>query len=356
MKILYLMHVDWNWIKQRPHFLAEELGKNGFDVDVLFIPYQKKFLVDNVAENVSLKPIKQLRGRRFSIIRKMNSLLYKIIVKHTLKTKDYDYVYITHPSMYVTHLNKKIIYDCMDDNAAFSMSDKKRRRILETEKKIIQNADIVLFSAEYLSKIVIDRIGFVPKTYKIINNAIKLPAVTISEKQIIEKKRNDDNIIITYIGTVSNWFDLELLRNVQKKYSDKNIIYNLYGPVDYNADFTGFNLKGPVPHERIFDAMLESDILIMPFVLNDLIKSVNPVKLYEYIYSGKPIISIEYGETIKFSDYIYLYKPSDTDSFINCLNEIKANNYAGKQSLANAQKFVYGNTWAERANEIISIL
>ena len=111
-----------------------------------------------------------------------------------------------------------------------------------------------------------------------------------------------------------------------------------------------------MPHERIFDAMLESDILIMPFVLNDLIKSVNPVKLYEYIYSGKPIISLEYGETIKFSDYIYLYKPSDTDSFINCLNEIKANNYAGKQSLANAQKFVYGNTWAERANEIISIL
>lgn len=81
------MHVDWNWIKQRPHFIAEELGKNGFDVDVLFIPYQKKFLVDNVAENVSLKPIKQLRGRRFSIIRKMNSLLYKIIVKHTLKQR-----------------------------------------------------------------------------------------------------------------------------------------------------------------------------------------------------------------------------------------------------------------------------
>ena len=356
MKILYLMHVDWNWIKQRPHFIAEELGKNGFDVDVFFIPYQKKFLVDNVAENVSLKPIKQLRGRRFSIIRKMNSLLYRNIVKNALKTKDYDYVYITHPSMYVSHLNKKIIYDCMDDNAAFSMSDKKRKSILKTEKELIKNADIVLFSAEYLSKTVIERIGFVPRNYKIINNAIKLPDLSISEKQIIEKKRNDNNLVITYIGTVSNWFDLELLRNVQKIYSEKNIIYNLYGPVDYNADFIGFNLKGPVPHERIFDAMLESDILIMPFVLNDLIKSVNPVKLYEYIYSGKPVISIEYAETMKFSNYIYLYKPGDTDSFINCLKEIATNNYEGKMPLNSAQKFVCDNTWTERGNEIIGML
>ena len=258
--------------------------------------------------------------------------------------------------MYVSHLNKKIIYDCMDDNAAFSMSDKKRKSILKTEKELIKNADIVLFSAEYLSKTVIERIGFVPRNYKIINNAIKLPDLSISEKQIIEKKRNDNNLVITYIGTVSNWFDLELLRNVQKIYSEKNIIYNLYGPVDYNADFTGFNLKGPVPHERIFDAMLESDILIMPFVLNDLIKSVNPVKLYEYIYSGKPVISIEYAETMKFINYIYLYKPGDTDSFINCLKEIATNNYEGKMPLNSAQKFVCDNTWTERGNEIIGML
>ena len=32
-RILYFMHVDWNWIKQRPHFLAEGLSQH-FKVDV----------------------------------------------------------------------------------------------------------------------------------------------------------------------------------------------------------------------------------------------------------------------------------------------------------------------------------
>ena len=34
-KILYLMHIPWGWIKQRPHFLAELLSID-FDVDVFY--------------------------------------------------------------------------------------------------------------------------------------------------------------------------------------------------------------------------------------------------------------------------------------------------------------------------------
>ena len=34
-KMVYEMNVEWNWIKQRPHFLAEELAKY-FDITVLY--------------------------------------------------------------------------------------------------------------------------------------------------------------------------------------------------------------------------------------------------------------------------------------------------------------------------------
>ena len=58
------MHVDWNWIKQRPHFIAEYLAKNGYEVDVYYKPYSKKFYVENNTELVSLKPIKQIKGAK----------------------------------------------------------------------------------------------------------------------------------------------------------------------------------------------------------------------------------------------------------------------------------------------------
>ena len=41
--------------------------------------------------------------------------------------------------------------------------------------------------------------------------------------------------------------------------------------------------------------------MIMPFKLNELVKSVDPVKLYEYINYNKPIISIFYQEIKRYS-------------------------------------------------------
>lgn len=354
MKILYLMHVDWNWIKQRPHFIAEEFGNKDITIHVLYKPTAKKFLVQNNTQLQFVKRIKQLRGQRFFIIRKLNQLIYNLTVQILTKINNYDYVYITHPTLFLKNLKSKIIYDCMDDNAAFSMTDNNRNKILHLEKKLIEQSNIVLFSSNYLSETVIKRIGFVPKKYRIINNAINLPY--LNTLNIQRKVENKEKIILSYIGTISDWFDIDLLNEVQQRYTQKKIIFNLYGPVDSKADFKGFNLKGSIQHDEIFNVMDESDILIMPFILNELIKSVNPVKLYEYIYSGKPVISVEYGETEKFSDYVYLYKFNNPDSFIDCLNDIEKNNYNGKASLLDARNFVKNNTWKSRVDEIIELL
>lgn len=354
MKILYLMHVDWNWIKQRPHFIAEGLAQSGTEIDVLYKPTSKKYLTENKTNLSSVKAIMMLRGQRFSFIRILNQIIYKITVRYQLKTKAYDYVYITHPSLFINDLKSKVIYDCMDDNIAFSMSEGQRNKILKLEKKLIEQSYFVIFSSDFLFETVSNRIGYKPSNCKILNNAINIPKIEI--KNEIHKKTNNEELVLTYIGTISDWFDVELLRQVQKRYTKKKIIFNLYGPVDSKADFSGFNLRGSIPHEKIFEIMSESDILIMPFILNELIKSVNPVKLYEYIYSGKPVIAISYGETQKFNEYVYLYEAKNCDSFISCLDEIDKNGYKGKSEWEIAKKFVESNTWEHRVKEIIEYL
>ena len=56
MKILYLMHVDWNWIKQRPHFIAEKLFLNEIEVNVFYQKYfYKKRLTANTKGQIPIK-------------------------------------------------------------------------------------------------------------------------------------------------------------------------------------------------------------------------------------------------------------------------------------------------------------
>lgn len=53
--ILYLMHIPWGWIKQRPHFFAEKLAEDAV-VDVKYKqPFKvtKKHLLTSNSETIS---------------------------------------------------------------------------------------------------------------------------------------------------------------------------------------------------------------------------------------------------------------------------------------------------------------
>ena len=104
----------------------------------------------------------------------------------------------------------------------------------------------------------------------------------------------------------------------------------------------------------VFGIMKGADILLMPFKVTPLIKSVNPVKLYEYIYSGKPSLAPLYGESEKFSDYVYLY--NSKEEFISIVNEILSQEWIHKKSPEECKLFASRNTWACRVEEILKVL
>ena len=89
-------------------------------------------------------------------------------------------------------------------------------------------------------------------------------------------------------------------------------------------------------------------------MVTELVKSVNPVKLYEYIYSGVPVISVKYGETEKFSDYIYLY--TTTEEFLGLIDLVKQNKLKPKKPLGESVEFAKANTWQMRVKEIINTI
>lgn len=354
MKILYLMHVDWNWIKQRPHFIAEKLHESGVEINVYYTTYfYKDKLTVNGRGDLSINRIQRLPFSRFKIIKSINEKLYKHLILKLLKKNKYDYVYITHPSLYLTEINIPIIYDCMDDILAFNNNVESNMIMFEKECSLVNNAKYVLFTAEHLKATVLNRFKLENSSkYLISNNAIELPEV-INQEEKFDLGTNN-RIKLVYIGTITEWFDFEMLKRMDSsKYE-----FHLFGPV-YNIkqNFpSNFIIHGTVPREKIFSIMQASDILIMPFCVTELIKSVNPVKLYEYIFSCKPVITVKYGESEKFSDFVYFYENGDVNSFVECIEKIVNNDMAAKNSSNNCKSFVNNNTWLKRTKDILEFI
>jgi len=357
-KMMYVMNVSWSWIKQRPHFLAEYL--NGyFSMDVFYQnTYRKKYKCNNPSD-VHLIQLKRLPFQRFNIINKVNTYLLTLQMKN--KVKNYKYIWITDIFMYnilVNYIDKKqvVIYDCMDNLVEFpefTKSTKKTTQIIKIEKALIERSNYVFFSSEYLKKLISMRykdIDVHGKSY-IVNNAINLYDEEAFEPSVESEKHKYKNLV--YIGTIAAWIDFDLI--LKSLSINSKIMYTFYGPLAVELPIHDRIIYGGLlEHKAVFSVMRKADALIMPFKLIDLVLAVNPVKLYEYIYACKPVLSIKYGETEKFSEYIFLY--SNEKEYLDYVNSLVGDTLLLKHPKESYQEFAQANTWEARGREILKIL
>jgi len=162
---------------------------------------------------------------------------------------------------------------------------------------------------------------------------------------------------VGYIGTISKWVDLELIKNVAMKNMD--IDFYIIGPIDrtikiekyYDANnviFTGSQSYCSIPN-----ILNNLDVCIMPFTKTDLVKSVNPVKIYEYLAMGKPVIALRYAETQKFGDLIYTY---DTEEEFDCLLKKIFPINEREKLIHKKLEFARKNSWNQRANQFEKLM
>ncbi|MEJ9151429.1 hypothetical protein [Bacillus smithii] len=362
-KILYIMHVDWGWIKQRPHFLAEGLEKY-FNVLVLyrFNPNRKNMLSNSSA--IKKLPLITIPRRFGYLFEKIDNFIQKLWLLIIILCFKPDKIWLTFPIQY-KYLPKimlkkvQIIYDCMDDALEFYKDERRRRNIESIEKDLIEDAKAVFCSSQHLSNVLINRYG---ETKKIIILRNGINEQFLSKHSIVEETTNqpfftkeEGFIDIVYIGTVAPWINFDLIDNCLDHF--KNIKFHFIGPIDMKMDFRNKDriiIHGAAEHEELRKNANLYDILIMPFIRNELIESVDPVKLYEYISFNKPIISIYYPEIARFKPFVEFYETED--QFIKIIDKIINNRFKLKYDVKEGMRFLEENTWRMRVECIKNYL
>ncbi|MFT5336089.1 MAG: teichuronic acid biosynthesis glycosyltransferase TuaH [Luteibaculaceae bacterium] len=344
--MLFVMHVPWSWIKQRPHFLAEELAKKGSMVRVLH-PGKEKSKKGNVAliPEIGSKHFPYWLNKYFRLIQWI--FLY-------LKS---DVIWLCFPSQFAWFKKcstffgkKKLVYDCMDDHAHFFTSDKAISDFLEMEKKVIVQTDVLFFSSQKLMDTWEQRIGTMKGV--VINNALSKEGQSEKNEhpELKEQFSKDEHFKLIYVGTISKWMDLDLIMRLLREVESIRIY--LIGPCEIKLPkHPRLFHQPPVEHSYIPWILSKANALFMPFKLNALIESVDPVKAYEYIYTGKPTFLKKYGETLKFRDNAFLY-----DNFEDFHLEIlKSINQRERKAVENVA-FLKNNNWGKRVTEILNCL
>ena len=353
--VLYLMHVPWGHIKQRPHFVAEFLQKS-FDVHVFSLHHVSASQSSLVKNDITSVKIDTLMAYN------VPGIINNLLAQHKLKkfVKESRVVWLSSPRMlgFVKPLLTKrhiVVYDCMDDALEFpdvKSNIKRQTQLFDLEQNLVRRADIIFCSSDFLRQKLIQRYGTIK--ISVINNAVNVPRIDVPMASLpaqIETAFAGPRRKIVYVGTISEWFDFELLIKSLEEFKD--IEYLLIGCHDTPVpSHDRIKYLGPIEHKFVFPVMARADILVMPFVLNELVMSVNPVKVYEYISSSKPALVKRYPETERFSEFVYLY--DSHQEYLSAIREIADKGYQGRRNREQCQEYMHTNTWGQRVPGMVA--
>lgn len=348
-RILYLSLVDWNWIKQRPQIMAEELSETNIVYCLFPKYYKKKELANNINTKKNLVLIPRIKvpfSGRNSFFKKIDRILAHAYLIFTVLRYKPNIIYASYPYDYtiiMKYLNVKIVYDCMDNYSEFEHDNKEKRKILNAEKKLIDVSDAVFVSSAFLRDKITKEYNADKEKVVLVRNGYSGPIKSFENNSNKNYINTNNKIKIAYIGTVSEWFDYDALEKVLTERNDVEI--HIIGPVNINKRyFDNLFYDGVVEHDELYTKIKDFDCLIMPFKINKIIEAVDPVKLYEYINFNKEIITVYYDEINRFKEFVWFY--SNYEELLDSIEKIK--NGSKKYTVSQRIQFLKENDWHER--------
>lgn len=311
-KLLYYSLVDWRWIKQRPHFVALFLANNGYKVTYTFQKViksnEQNFVKNNVKENnLKIKPYYIVPAEH-----KIGLVINCWISIIKCFFWNYDKVILTQPNQcdfiffkVLKIRGTKIYYECMDNYIEW---EKDKIIFKSKQDRLMKKISHVFVSSQKLYD------DFV-KNYNLKSNQISLVRNGYDKELFNNYEYKNANFVspnMVYIGTIDDWFDFESITNFAEKHKDYNIY--LIGPVNKNITVPKIKniiFLGSIEHKYVPSYIEQSDILLLPFKINDVIEYVDPVKIYEYLYLKKPIVSSYWNELSQFKNLVDFYNSKD---------------------------------------------
>lgn len=360
--ILFFSVIDWHFRIQRPQQLARGFAKAGNRVFYLsnhFIDSEVPgYQIEQLDATLSIYQIKLHVKGAPAIYFAPPTLQAQVMLEASFVQFSLDYSVISSVAI-IEHAywydlmkclpNAYHIYDCMDHHEGFGNVPEK---LITIEKKMLQHSDIVVVTSTWLEKFARE---FTTKV-AVVRNACEFDHFSQRPSAIFTD--TPGRKIIGYYGAIAEWFDLELVANIAN--ANPDVLVLLIGNDTINAQSFLKNHKnivftGEVPYVDLPFYLYAFDICILPFLVTPLTLATNPVKIYEYLAAGKPVVSIDLPEISQFNDTVHSAKTAE--EFVNIVaQELKAQSDSDQAQIDDRKKFAFQQTWDQRVIELNGVL
>jgi glycosyltransferase involved in cell wall biosynthesis len=233
-----------------------------------------------------------------------------------------------------------LVYDRLDLHAGFLGVPP---LTTAAEQELIRAADLVAASAEAL----------MPASARraiLVRNAVALSDFAPTNEPPSGRRR------IGYVGALADWFDAEAVRSAAQALPDW--LFALAGRVESTAvaalkALPNVRLLGEIPYSDVARFLASLHALVIPFADAPLTRAVDPVKLYEAMAVGVPVVARSLPEIERWPPPLvttYAAASHLAGALVSAVAE------DGPQRRAARRAAVAEETWAHRARQLLDAL
>jgi teichuronic acid biosynthesis glycosyltransferase TuaH len=165
--------------------------------------------------------------------------------------------------------------------------------------------------------------------------------------------------LLGYTGGIDDRLDFDLVLGLADRFSQGSIVF--VGPVSSRLSASAraalearenIHLLGPRSRERLPAYIRYLDVALMPYRDSLFTRYQSPVKVWEYLYAGPPIVGTGSVDLQNFPPPLVNYAES-VDAALVMVEHALADPQAGRDE---RRSFALENTWADRANQFDALV
>ena len=298
-------------------------------------------------------PVYFLKNERlFNFLFSINTLIYKSVLKKTIKKLKFDNPIVIsayNPFYGLSMLNKlgekTHIYYCYDgvESGFFG------KRIFDFEDKFSKNVKAIITTSDYLNaeKIKLNANSFVVK------NGVDFPVFSKFAKTYV---LNHDRKKVGFIGSLDPRFDIETVEYAVKNMS--HFDFEFTGDMRNEAlksrlqNYPNVKFFDPVKPNDVPELLAKYDVGIIPYIVNEVNKNIYPLKINEYLAVGVPLVMTPFASLPEFKEMVSVSK--DKNDFMLKL-QAEADNDNNKK-IKSRIDFAAANSWEARTESFSRII
>lgn len=253
----------------------------------------------------------------------------------------------------------RIVYEYIDDlNPSLAGTDTLPVNVKDKYEMVMKDKDaIVVVTADALKRDVVQKRGNTNLVYS--GNGVdynhfhnEIDRNFRFENEFLRILKSGQPVV-GYYGALAKWFDYDLIKYIAEKEKYQVVLFGI--KYDDSYEKAGLNKLGNVhflgarDYRVLQNYASKIDVLMIPFLINDITKATSPVKLFEYMALNKPIVTTDMDECRKYESVLIGHDHAEfIDKLEEALKKKTDNNY-----MKLLDKEALENTWEEKAKLIV---